>query len=84
MKDSDLAKLAHAEFWDERYAAEKKEAQDGEGEGEAAIGSFEWFRDFKKPRSFFEKHLPVDKGERISIWVVGIASFCFDLLEFVA
>lgn len=63
MKQSDLEKLSHAEFWDTRYATEKGEAQRDEDEDgtEGELGNFEWFRTFEDLKQFFEKRLPASE-----------------------
>ncbi len=62
MKQSDLEKLSHANFWDERYAAEKVERtpkkDESEDGTEGELGNFEWFRTFNDLRDFFGKKLP--------------------------
>ena len=63
MKQSDLEKLSHAEFWDTRYATEKGEAQRDEDEDgtEGELGNFEWFRTFEDLKQFFGKRLPASE-----------------------
>lgn len=64
MKQSDLEKLSHAEFWDGRYAAEKGDARaprDEEDGTEGELGNFEWFRTFEDLKQFFGKRLPASE-----------------------
>ena len=68
MKQSDLEKLSHAEFWDGRYAAEKGDAKaqgtnEEEDGTEGELGNFEWFRTFQDLKQFFGKRLPAPETE---------------------
>ena len=66
MKQSDLEKLSHAEFWDGRYAAEKGDAKapnEDEDGTEGELGNFEWFRTFQDLKDFFGKRLPAPESE---------------------
>ena len=56
IKDSDLVKLQHADFWDSRYAQERAEAK--EKDQQAELGSFEWFGSFEGLRPFFAQYMP--------------------------
>jgi hypothetical protein len=53
--DKELQELTHSKYWDERYASEMEAAEDGN----ATLGSYEWFRKFNNLRSFFATYLPV-------------------------
>ncbi len=56
-KDS-LEELAHASYWDSRYAChDGKDALDTNG-----TGTYDWFKSFEALRAFFENHLPSMNG----------------------
>lgn len=72
-KEDDLIKLTSPEYWNQRYVLEKEMNQGG------ILGSFEWFRDFEKLRTFFLKHLP-GPSSRCHILHLGCGnSVCFSL-----
>lgn len=77
MKDSDLAKLQHADFWDNRYAAERAEAKEKEGKEE--LGSFEWFGSFEGLRPFFDQYLPKADGNPSVLHLGCGNSVCFSI-----
>lgn len=59
MPKEDLAELAHAEYWDERY--KKPEEQD----------KYDWLRDFKAVEPFLKGHLPAQNRHQPRILHVG-------------
>lgn len=60
VKEEELIALGYPEFWDTRYAADQKSAEDGT---QQPLDSFEWFRNFDSLRPFFEKHLPASPSQ---------------------
>lgn len=49
VKEEELIEFSFPQYWDERYQAEQ--------DGQAELGSYEWFRSFHKLKPLFDKHL---------------------------
>ena len=56
VRDKELEELARPEYWDKRYASERKTSPDGT---QQTLDSYEWFRTFENLRPFLAKHLPI-------------------------
>ena len=59
-----IEELSCAEYWDKRYDKSN---------------DHEWFRTFDQLRSFFDKHLPQDRGTRILHLGCGTSTLTVDL-----
>ncbi|KAI6714215.1 hypothetical protein JHW43_003252 [Diplocarpon mali] len=57
--EKELEELSRPEYWDARYAAKSA------GAGGKDMKSFEWFRDFRKLKRFFEEWLPAPGGAEV-------------------
>lgn len=84
--EKELEELSKPEFWDNRYAGHLSDGTASGGQQPSDMPSFEWFRDYRKLRGFFQKWLPRPGGDEVVLHLGCGNSVCtpsllpFDIL----